>query len=396
MTEESFNDSNSFWEGSMSETSSTTLTRSSFDNLSGLDMGHQILASENTLIINNQPALYHSEQLRSASYPTNSYTNFNFFNFGDQAGTNEWNTFSDIDQATYNYPTALFGSKTSSGSFDLNEIPSEGNLPLNSEFEEFPQWNQATQDPESPSIHSQYPEVLGGTHVDYLPNQPQETIYSSKGSTKVRLEAPASFPTELIGRLNQSQTSSYCLEKPFKCGECGASFSRNHDLKRHSRIHLDVKPFPCGWCDKAFSRKDALKRHLVVKGCSKNRESSDKTVSHGSKKVKVLPTQTVLPPSLPQLDCSWLPSTFVRENNDKKGSNTLAHRACGTGKSSGNLAFTQIKLQNITCSIPEINPDKLNSKRSTDDQKVAKPIRVTKTYHEKANSIKSSIPYLRF
>lgn len=48
-------------------------------------------------------------------------------------------------------------------------------------------------------------------------------------------------------------------ERPFRCDQCPQSFNRNHDLKRHKRIHLAVKPFPCGWCDKSFSRKDALK-----------------------------------------------------------------------------------------------------------------------------------------
>ena len=53
-------------------------------------------------------------------------------------------------------------------------------------------------------------------------------------------------------------------ERPFKCDACPQSFNRNHDLKRHKRIHLAVKPFPCGHCDKSFSRKDALKvRYLI-------------------------------------------------------------------------------------------------------------------------------------
>ena len=53
-------------------------------------------------------------------------------------------------------------------------------------------------------------------------------------------------------------------ERPFKCDQCPQSFNRNHDLKRHKRIHLAVKPFPCGYCEKSFSRKDALKVSFPV------------------------------------------------------------------------------------------------------------------------------------
>ncbi|KAF5013183.1 hypothetical protein F66182_15207, partial [Fusarium sp. NRRL 66182] len=63
-------------------------------------------------------------------------------------------------------------------------------------------------------------------------------------------------------------------DRPFKCDQCPQSFNRNHDLKRHKRIHLSVKPFPCNHCEKSFSRKDALKRHLLVKGCGKNTDTS--------------------------------------------------------------------------------------------------------------------------
>ncbi|ORY32606.1 hypothetical protein BCR39DRAFT_379483 [Naematelia encephala] len=57
------------------------------------------------------------------------------------------------------------------------------------------------------------------------------------------------------------------VDRPFKCDECVQSFNRNHDLKRHKRIHLSVKPFGCDKCGKTFSRKDALRRHWLVKGC---------------------------------------------------------------------------------------------------------------------------------
>lgn len=60
---------------------------------------------------------------------------------------------------------------------------------------------------------------------------------------------------QLYGGANQAPPN----DRPFKCDQCPQSFNRNHDLKRHKRIHLAVKPFPCGNCEKSFSRKDALK-----------------------------------------------------------------------------------------------------------------------------------------
>ncbi|KAK4935965.1 hypothetical protein LTR10_023086 [Elasticomyces elasticus] len=78
----------------------------------------------------------------------------------------------------------------------------------------------------------------------------------------------AANPQGMYGppRTNSSQQAPV-HDRPFKCDQCPQSFNRNHDLKRHKRIHLAVKPFPCNYCDKSFSRKDALKRHILVKGC---------------------------------------------------------------------------------------------------------------------------------
>ncbi|KAI1779380.1 hypothetical protein F4818DRAFT_249148 [Hypoxylon cercidicola] len=80
-----------------------------------------------------------------------------------------------------------------------------------------------------------------------------------------------------IGQHQMYSNSQHNLhsDRPFKCDTCNSGFNRNHDLKRHTRIHLAIKPFPCTFCDKSFSRKDALKRHRLVKGCGSRNDSND-------------------------------------------------------------------------------------------------------------------------
>ncbi|TFK25210.1 hypothetical protein FA15DRAFT_668751 [Coprinopsis marcescibilis] len=53
---------------------------------------------------------------------------------------------------------------------------------------------------------------------------------------------------------------NHAIHRPFRCTVCPASFARNHDLKRHIKLH-DRKAWKCASCQKIFSRRDAFKRH---------------------------------------------------------------------------------------------------------------------------------------
>ncbi|WEW61393.1 transcriptional regulator of sulfur amino acid metabolism [Emydomyces testavorans] len=119
-------------------------------------------------------------------------------------------------------------------------------------------------------IGSMQPNLLPGFHSGHAASL--HHVYSGH---------PHPHPHHLHGLVPPPQN-----DRPFRCDLCPQSFNRNHDLKRHKRIHLAVKPFPCHHCDKSFSRKDALKRHILVKGCGKDpapeNSNSPNTVSSTS------------------------------------------------------------------------------------------------------------------
>ncbi|KAK8864230.1 hypothetical protein IAR55_001476 [Kwoniella newhampshirensis] len=119
-----------------------------------------------------------------------------------------------------------------------------------------------------------YPSAYAQSYPSYLPSISAPSSLQQPGAHPALIRhntmaGPNSFMDMRTGpSLGYSFANRLPLvDRPFKCDECVQSFNRNHDLKRHKRIHLSVKPFGCDKCGKTFSRKDALRRHWLVKGC---------------------------------------------------------------------------------------------------------------------------------
>ena len=72
-------------------------------------------------------------------------------------------------------------------------------------------------------------------------------------------------------------------KKEFVCTECNTEFRRLHDLKRHEKLHTGEKPFACEVCGRRFARADALARHTKAAsdgGCVNSKKGN--TDYHGN------------------------------------------------------------------------------------------------------------------
>lgn len=109
--------------------------------------------------------------------------------------------------------------------------------------------------------------VLSGIQIGSSNPTQQASDWSNPSNAGAPDIGTAVYPCltcpKVFGRLfslKAHQRVHLLVERPFRCELCVASFARNHDLKRHARLH-EPRAYRCCGCGKMFSRRDAIKRH---------------------------------------------------------------------------------------------------------------------------------------
>uniref|UniRef100_A0A8C4YGZ9 Uncharacterized protein n=1 Tax=Gopherus evgoodei TaxID=1825980 RepID=A0A8C4YGZ9_9SAUR len=137
----------------------------------------------------------------------------------------------------------------------------------------------------------------GGLRPALADQHPQETFMDGTflgGTLKTHLgkkdaapERGRSLPEKL--QLLRHQRSPQAPKRPYTCAQCGKSFNKSRDLRKHQRTHTAERPFLCPQCGSSFRLKQILVSHQKVhrgvkpfqcSACGKNFSQKHHLISH--------------------------------------------------------------------------------------------------------------------
>jgi len=221
--------------------------------------GEYLPAPQGSSLYGQPPQHQGSEQGHYQSYPPTNLPPLQHNPMMPQHGQQHYQSSSPNGGSPYNSYFQYGTSSPTAGSLTDNSTlpPPLQRPPLPSHLSSHHQYPQYQQPPSSYPSSQPYGGVPGSSNWQRYQSPPMP---HSATDPSLRT-SPYARPPGMGMRPGSGGMVSNTQDRPFKCDQCPQSFNRNHDLKRHKRIHLAVKPFPCPSCDKSFSRKDALKVH---------------------------------------------------------------------------------------------------------------------------------------
>jgi uncharacterized Zn-finger protein len=138
--------------------------------------------------------------------------------------------------------------------------------------------NDLSESPSKASEDVEYTQILDDGMLDYIIKSDHSPMLFSYSSNQLPVPDMSKlipfhdmsnhyFVPDLSDKhRGRRRTKVIAIQQVHTCGECGWTFLRKHDLKRHMYRHNGVFPYKCH-CGKGYYRKDAFLNHK--RKCSK-------------------------------------------------------------------------------------------------------------------------------
>lgn len=105
------------------------------------------------------------------------------------------------------------------------------------------------------SIEVQMFETKDSSNSQFIIKSSQKISSQVSGMTRAKIDSNTKL------KKNATLSQMHQNEKPYKCLQCGKTYKRKKQLKRHQRICANKKPSESSSRDKEFTRRDVFTKH---------------------------------------------------------------------------------------------------------------------------------------